>query len=153
ALDLRIVGREVGVGDRPVLAVAVVRSGLEVEGAHAVALPSPGQRAPADGAEANPMERHVLRMAVGILDVVDVPAVVGLRTGALGGLQGAPPRDLGRGDIAGPRVAVLHLVGAHVFAELIGRDLGAGFEDGDLPAGLGQLLGGPPTGGAGAYDD
>ena len=70
--DLVIVRRELGVGNRPVVAVAVSARGFEFIIRQAIALASPGDRATSDLAAANPIERlFVSGVGVRIIDVVD----------------------------------------------------------------------------------
>ena len=93
-LDEVVVGRDVGVGDRPVDADAVVRRGLEVDVAQAEAGASPDVRAAADDARADPEELRIGLVDVRLVDVVDVPVGIPLA-------DGVRPRLTGRSRSSG----------------------------------------------------
>jgi hypothetical protein len=98
ALDVRVPGRDVGVADRPVDAVAVAQVGLEVEVAPAVAVPAPEQRLAAHGAALDPGERLVLDVRVlGVVLVEEQRRLVEPRDARL---------HLLRGRVVGAAVAV-----------------------------------------------
>ena len=131
----------------PVFAVAVVAGRLEIQIAHAVALASPDQRPTAHNAQALPGERLARRSAVWILQVVHEPVVVVFHAGVALLLHRTCTRDFRR------HVAILQLVGRHVFGKLFGRDVAAGFQQRNLQAGFRQPLGRPTAGRAGAHHD
>lgn len=145
ALDFFVIGHHFVVGDRPIVAVAVMRSGFEIEIAHAIRLASPGKAASAEHAQANPMERLFLR--VGVFEIVDELLMIGFAAGVAEALDGPFMRHHGRES------EILHLPGLHVLGVILARDFGAGFEQGDVPAGLGQVFRGPASSSAGADDD
>ena len=69
--DVRIPGRDVGIPNRPVDAVAVAGIGFEIEIAPPVDLPPPGDRPAPYVALPDPVERLLLVEGVGVLEVVD----------------------------------------------------------------------------------
>ena len=124
---------EIGVGDRPVIAVAIAAGGFEIVVAHAVALTAPDQRSPAEHAEPLPGKWLVGRRAVGILEIVDEPFVVVFHARVALLLDGPRAHDLRR------MVAVLELVRGHVLGEFGRTDRAACFEQRDLEPGLGAV--------------
>jgi hypothetical protein len=140
-----VVGDHFVVGNGPVVTPAVVGCAFEIKIAHAVGLTTPAQRASAEDAFADPVER--LRLRVGIFEIVDEPLLIRFAAGVAQALNGALAKD-GRG-----LAEVGHLPGLHVLSEIFGGDFGSGFEQSDAPAGFGEPLGGPSAGGAGANDD
>jgi len=110
-----VVGREVRVAERPILAVAVERGRFEVQIAEAIALPSPDHGAAAGHAQAaDPGERHVLGRGVRLFEVVSEPVVVVFVAEKF--LDGARPLNhLGRA------VAILQLERRLVLRELTFR--------------------------------
>ena len=71
ALNDAVMRREVGVGDRPVLADAVATCRLELVVGHPQRPARPSMEAPADLPPPNPMERCIVRAEVRILEIVD----------------------------------------------------------------------------------
>ena len=69
--DFVVIGLEIFVGDRPILAIAVVASALKLEVAITVTDSRPAKRFPADLSSANPHERLVLGKRVGVLGIFD----------------------------------------------------------------------------------
>src|SRR5581483_2758737 len=67
--DLVVVRRNLGVADRPIVAVAIVRGGFEIIIRKPVALATPHNRAPADLPTTYPIKRLVRRRRVRIGDV------------------------------------------------------------------------------------
>src|SRR5580704_3912149 len=71
-----VVGREVGVRDRPVLTVSIVTVSLEIQIAQTVALPAPNHGSPTHDTQPLPGERLVFGSAIRIFKIVDEPIVV-----------------------------------------------------------------------------
>ena len=150
ALDPVVVGRELGVLERPVRSEAVAARRLHVVVADAVALTAPHDRLAAHVPAADPGERAVLGRRVRAVVVVDeqvvrvLVALVALLLDRLLLLQG-PGR---------PLAAQRHLVGELVLGVVDGRvELAPGLQHRHRQAGLGQLPGRPAAGRAGADHD
>src|SRR6185503_6319566 len=107
-------------------------------------LPSPGDRASAHLAPANPIEGLAIGGRVGIVYVVneELPAVLVTRVALrLNLLALAKQRSIA------DRPAILHLVRPCVFVEVfVGIKLASGLEHDDSHAFFAKFLRGPPTG-------
>ena len=148
-LDQLVVGHQVLVAERPVLAVAVEGLALQVLLAEPIALAAPDVGASADHARAAlPAERLVVRVGVRLVEVVGEPVVVPLAAGvAVALLRPRPPHQVAR------LVAVLQVEGGDVLGEvLVGLRL-ARFEQRHLDAGLREPLGRPAARGARSHHD
>src|SRR5262249_3463936 len=137
----------VGVGDRPVIAIAIAAGGFEVVVAHAVALASPDEGAATENAQALPGKRLVRRGAVGIFGVGDGQLVVVFHARVAVFQNGSGAESFGG------VIEVRELESRGVRGEFGGADGAAGFEQRDFEAGFGADLGGPSAGGAGTDDD
>src|SRR5579859_4893816 len=121
-----VIRSEIGVGNRPIVAIAVAAGGFQIIVAHTVALASPDERAAAENAQALPGKRLPGRRAVGILEIVHEPLVVVFHAGVALFLDGARAGDF---RVA---IAILEFVRGHVLGEFFGRDGAAGFEEGNF---------------------
>ena len=149
ALDLVVVGREVGRRQRPVDAEAVTRGRTEIDVAVAIALAPPHVRPATDDAHPpDPGERLSRRRRVRLVDVVDEPVGVPLREGVAGRLLRLRARDDGLG--AGPQRQGMR---RDVLAEVFRTEGASGVQHDDAQPRLGQTLGRPASRGARADDD
>ena len=151
ALHPLVVGRELGVVERPVDAEAVAARGFQVVVGQAIALPAPGDRLAAHVPSADPGEGPVLRRGVRALGVLheqvvrELVALVAelldllLRLDLAGRVAASPHRQV-------VRLLVLGVVGRRV-------ELAARLQHRDLEAGLRQLLRRPAARGARAHHD
>ena len=139
--DQVVVGRDVLVANRPIVAIAVERRGLEIEVAQPVTLSSPHVRPAADDARAPlPAERLVRAGRVRFLEVVDEPVVVELGAGvAVFLLRARPAYDVGSA------IAVFQVEDAGVLAEIAGVMGSSGVEERHLHACFTQTLGDPSS--------
>ena len=148
-LDDVVVGLEILVAERPVIAVPVVGPGLQVEIAQPITLPAPHVGAAADHAHpSKPAEWLVCRGGVGLVQIVREPVIVVFHAGVAVFLHGTRFPD----QLVRP-VAILQLEGAHVL-RVGGISQGAStVHERHLDPRFGQPLGSPAAGGAGADDD
>ena len=148
-LDQLVVGDQILVAERPVLAVPVERLALQVLLAEPIALPAPDVGASADHAGAAlPAEWLVVRIGVRLLEVVGEPLVVPLAARvAVALLRTRPPHQVAR------LVAVLEVVCGNVLGEVLVALRLARFEQGHLDAGFRESLGRPATRGARSHHD
>ena len=165
-VDLVVVRLDVGVGDRPVLAVPVVRLRLEVQIRQAQRQPSPDVRLPAEAPGAHP---RVVRAGIRVILLVDddVLAVVGAAPALDVGIDVLVRVALAVGRLAdrvlveAERLAVgRHLAAAGVIVRPLHRfqlgvevELLAGFEEEDVQAARRQDVRGHSPGGSGPDDD
>src|SRR6266403_1852037 len=146
ALHDVVVRSEIGIANRPVIAVPVARRRLEIVIAQAVTLTAPDQRSPAEHAQPLPCKRLARGRAVWIFQIVDEPLVVIFHARVALLLDGPRAHDLGR------VIAVFELVGRHVLGKLFRGDRAACFEQGDFQPRLGKLFRGPAARGARSHN-
>ena len=147
AFDSLVVRDHLLVGHGPVVSVAVMAGGGEVELGQTVALTRPGQRAPSELAAAGPLERLVLGIRVWISDVIYEPLEVRFPACVLHALDRAVAADFWGS------ATVLQVERAQVLGELgLGRAMPR-FEQRDAHARLGQGLGDPAPGRPGTDND
>ncbi len=151
ALDLVVVRSDVGVGDRPVVAVAVVALGLEVVVAHAVRLATPHDGAAADLVAADPPERPLLGEGERVIDLIGEERHRGLFAGVVLTSDRAALERLGAWILP---AAQRQIVRQRVLAE-VGRriELAAELEHRDAHACFAELLRRPAAIGAGSDHD
>ncbi len=147
--DEIVVRFDVFVAQRPVFAVAVEGSGLEIPIAEAQADAAPDVGTAAGHAQAaHPVERLVGRRGVGLFEIVDEPIV---------SIFVANPKfDLNGSRLAdkfGSFVAILELEFRLVFGEILVGLRAAGFEKSDLQAGFREALASPASGSPGTDHD
>ncbi len=142
-------GREVRVAQRPVDPDSFLEVGFEVEVAPPEAVARPEERAPAHLVAPEPMER--LELLVGMIDVLhqEVLHVLAEQEGQLA-LDGIVLQVLLRGQVAVRKLPGIEAGGGIV---LDVRDRAAPLQHERAQPGLGQLLGCPSSGHAGAHDD
>ena len=141
-LDFVVVGRDVFVADRPVVAHAVVRADFEIHRRHAQGDASPVIGASADDARAKPAELRSGSGDVGL--AFDFPGAVGSEEFVFESLAGAA---------ADARAAMRQVVGPDVlFVVTLGNQRRSGFEQRDAQAAFGEHLGRGASRGAGADD-
>ena len=131
-----VIGGEVLVADRPVVAVAVKGSGLQVEVAQPETHSPPDIRPAASHPQPPlPTERHVGRRGIGFIQVVCEPVVVVFRAGVTIFLNGASLADQRFGV-----VAILQLEYGLVLGEILVGLRTARVHQRHLQAGLRQSL-------------
>ena len=144
-----VVGRDVGVADGPVFAVAILRRGFEIPIAEAEADAAPDVGAAAGHPHAaHPIEGLVGGRGVGLFEIVDEPVVSVFVANFKFGLDGAGFAD----DFFG-QIAIFEFERGLVFGEVFVGLRAAGFEKGNFQAGFREALAGPASGSAGADDD
>ena len=145
-LGLVVVGRDVGVIDRPVPAQPVAVVGLEIDLREAERHAAVVVGASADDARAEPHELGALADGVGLAFEVPVAAGGGKEA------EGLSLAEVGLAAFLG--AAMAEIVGPLVLQEFArGHDFGARFDQGDLHALGGEDAGGGAASGAGSDDD
>ena len=135
-----VVGREIGIADGPVVAVAVAAGRFEIEIAEPVALTRPAERPSTDLTSANPHERLVGGKGVGVLVIVDEE----LMTVVIAGVAQPLHRLVLEQPLLIAKPAEFQLVGPDVLGEIASRHPGrAGFEHEHPETALGDFLGDP----------
>jgi hypothetical protein len=132
-LDDVVIGCDVGVGDGPVFAVAVLRGGFEIPVAEAEADAAPNVGATAGNAETtHPVVWFVCGSRVGLVMIVDEPV---LRV-FVADVELRLDRVVLFDDRVG-HAAVFQLEGGFVFGEIFVGLRATRFDDGDVESGFG----------------
>ena len=150
AFHVVVPGRDVGIADGPVDAVAVARIRLEVEVAPAIHLATPDDGAPSHLTTTDIGEARTLRRGVGVFTVAHEELVAPLVAGVAGPLHRLLALERG----AVPQAAEPDFPRLHVHGVVGGRrDRAAGLEHERAKPPLGQLLRGPAPADARADHD
>ena len=139
ALDLVVIRRDISIADRPILAKAVVRRGLEIEIAQAIALPAPDIGSAANHTHAAEVAvGHVLGSRVRFVVIVGEPLIIPLGAGVALSLNGPRLLDDRRNGFAKFHIAVGQVVNGYMLGEVdVGlrpaaiehKDMGAAFRE------------------------